>query len=78
MVSRPQPGSTVPPSVYQTGTVNRYLKHWGYDLQTLTASRPAVRFQADHSNECWHFDLSPSDLGARPPRVVGRSAASRS
>ena len=23
---------------------------------------PAVRFQAECSNECWHFDLSPSDL----------------
>jgi len=22
----------------------------------------AVRFQAEHSNDCWHFDLSPSDL----------------
>jgi hypothetical protein len=23
---------------------------------------PAVRFQAEHSNDCWQFDLSPSDL----------------
>ncbi|KAA6187768.1 hypothetical protein F2Q65_00555 [Thiohalocapsa marina] len=23
---------------------------------------PAVRFQAGRSNDCWHFDLSPSDL----------------
>ena len=22
----------------------------------------AVRFQAEHSNDCWQFDLSPSDL----------------
>jgi hypothetical protein len=21
-----------------------------------------VRFQAEHSNDCWQFDLSPSDL----------------
>ena len=21
-----------------------------------------MRFQARHSNDCWHFDLSPSDL----------------
>jgi hypothetical protein len=43
-------------------TVNRYLKAWGYDHPTMTRQPPAVRFQADHSNECWHFDLSPSDL----------------
>ena len=43
-------------------TVNRYLKQWGYDRHTLLRPPPAVRFQAQHSNECWHFDLSPSDL----------------
>jgi hypothetical protein len=43
-------------------TVNRYLKKWGYDYQTLLRPPPAVRFQARYSNECWHFDLSPSDL----------------
>lgn len=43
-------------------TVNYYLKAWGYDHQRMTRQPPAVRFQAEHSNECWHFDLSPSDL----------------
>jgi len=43
-------------------TVNRYLKCWGYDCETLNRPPPAVRFQARYSNECWHFDLSPSDL----------------
>jgi hypothetical protein len=43
-------------------TVNRYLKQWGYDRQSLIRQPPAVRFQARHSNDCWHFDLSPSDL----------------
>ena len=43
-------------------TVNRYLKHWGFDHRTLTYQVPAVRFQARSSNECWQFDLSPSDL----------------
>lgn len=43
-------------------TVNRYLKAWGYDHLSMTRQPPAVRFQATHSNECWHFDLSPSDL----------------
>ena len=43
-------------------TVNRYLKTWGYDQERMTRQPPAVRFQADDSNDCWHFDLSPSDL----------------
>ncbi len=51
-----------PKSVLKKTTVNRYLKQWGYDLSTLSRQPPAVRFQAHHSNECWHFDLSPSDL----------------
>ena len=52
----------VPPEVLKKTTVNRYLKQWGYDRHTLLQPPPAVRFQADHSNECWQFDLSPSDL----------------
>jgi type II secretory pathway predicted ATPase ExeA len=43
-------------------TVNYYLKTWGYDQERMTRQPPAVRFQAESSNECWHFDLSPSDL----------------
>ena len=43
-------------------TVNYYLKTWDYDLSSLNQPSPAVRFQAIHSNECWQFDLSPSDL----------------
>jgi hypothetical protein len=42
--------------------VNRYLLRWGYDKTTLTRQPPAVRFQAEHSNDCRQFDLSPSDL----------------
>jgi hypothetical protein len=43
-------------------TVNRYLHQWGYDRATLGRLPPAVRFQAEHSNDCWQFDMSPSDL----------------
>jgi hypothetical protein len=43
-------------------TVNYYLKTWGYDNERMTRQPPAVRFQAEYSNECWHFDLSQSDL----------------
>ncbi|HEY9881674.1 MAG TPA: IS481 family transposase [Leptolyngbyaceae cyanobacterium] len=51
-----------PPNLLKRQTVNRYLKQWGYDYAKLKRQPPAVRFQAQYSNECWHFDLSPSDL----------------
>jgi hypothetical protein len=51
-----------PKNVLSRSTVNRYLKQWGFDYATLTRVPAAVRFQARHSNDCWHFDLSPSDL----------------
>jgi hypothetical protein len=51
-----------PKAVLTRSTINRYLKQWGYDYTTLTRVPAAVRFQARHSNDCWHFDLSPSDL----------------
>ncbi|MGB3612176.1 MAG: IS481 family transposase [Elainellaceae cyanobacterium] len=51
-----------PKNLLKRPTVNRYLKQWGYDYPTLNRQPPAVRFQARYSNDCWHFDLSPSDL----------------
>ena len=51
-----------PKTVFNPTTANRYLKHWGLGHEQLTRQPPAVRFQASQSNECWHFDLSPSDL----------------
>lgn len=51
-----------PTGVLARSTVNRYLKLWGVDHRTLRREPPAVRSQAERSNECWHFDLSPSDL----------------
>ncbi len=52
----------VPGGMLKKATVNRYLRQWGYDRTTLGRQPPAVRFQAERSNECWQFDLSPSDL----------------
>ena len=43
-------------------TVNRYLTRFGLDQSRLTRQPPAVRFQAAQSNDCWQFDISPSDL----------------
>ena len=51
-----------PKGVLKIATVNRYLHRWGLDWQTLRREPPAVRFQAQHSNELWQFDISPSDL----------------
>ena len=51
-----------PPGLLKRSTVNRYLKQWGFDRQTLLRERLAVRFQAAYSNQCWQFDVSPSDL----------------
>ena len=50
------------PGQLKKTTVNHYLKQWGYDRNYLIRQPPAVRFQAEHSNDCWQFDLSPSDL----------------
>jgi hypothetical protein len=43
-------------------TLNRHLKRLGYDHGRMIREPPAVRFQAEHSNAIWHFDMSPSDL----------------
>lgn len=51
-----------PMGLLKSTTVNRYLKQWGYDMEHLQQQPAAVRFQAEFSNDCWHFDLSPSDL----------------
>jgi len=51
-----------PKGALKTATVNRYLQRWGLDWRTLRREPPAVRFQAQHSNELWQFDISPSDL----------------
>ncbi len=51
-----------PKEILKKSTVNLYLKKWGYNLASLSIEPVSVRFQAKYSNECWHFDLSPSDL----------------
>lgn len=54
----------LPPGLLSKTTVNRYLLAWGYDEARMTRAPPVVRFQAKRSNECWQFDMSPSDLKA--------------
>jgi hypothetical protein len=36
------------------------MRRLGYDHKRMTREPAAVRFQAQHSNALWHFDMSPS------------------
>lgn len=51
-----------PKGVLTRSTVNAYLNRWHLDQTRLRRQPPAVRFQAERSNDCWQFDMSPSDL----------------
>ncbi|WP_203228373.1 DDE-type integrase/transposase/recombinase [Pseudomonas amygdali] len=51
-----------PKGILNRSTVNEYLSRWLLNQSRLLRQPPAVRFQAEHSNDCWQFDLSPSDL----------------
>ncbi|WP_208116722.1 DDE-type integrase/transposase/recombinase [Burkholderia pseudomallei] len=51
-----------PRGVLHVPTINHYLAALRLDQPHLLRQPPAVRFQAEHSNDCWQFDLSPSDL----------------
>lgn len=51
-----------PQGVLTRSTVNEYLTRWHLDQARLRRQPPAVRFQAERSNDCWQFDMSPSDL----------------
>jgi hypothetical protein len=43
--------------------LSKYIRrHHHLDQPHLRRPPPAVRFQAEQSNDCWQFDLSPSDL----------------
>jgi hypothetical protein len=51
-----------PQGVLHKTTSNVYVRQWHVDQPRLTRQPPAVRFEAEHSHDCWPFDLSPSDL----------------
>jgi len=56
----------IKPNTLTRSTVDRYLSAWGMDDRHIRQPPPSVRFQAEHSNDCWQFDLSPSDLKQVP------------
>jgi Integrase core domain len=51
-----------PKGLLSRPTVNRYLDALRLNQSRLMRPPAAVRFQAEHSNDCWQFDMSPSDL----------------
>ncbi len=61
-IKTPEGFVKVTPGALKVPTVNRYIKAWGYDRHVLAREPAAVRFEAEHSNDCWQFDLSPSDI----------------
>lgn len=65
-VETPQGPVQAPKGLLAPTTVNRWLRLWGYDHARMTRPPPAVRFEARHSNELWHFDISHSDLKYLP------------
>ncbi len=50
------------PGRLTASTLNRHLRRLGYDHARMVREPPAVRFQAEHANALWQFDMSPSDL----------------
>jgi hypothetical protein len=61
-VDTPDGFQKLAPGQLTASTVNRHLRRLGYDHERMMRPPPAVRFQAEHSNALWHFDISPSDL----------------
>lgn len=51
-----------PKGLLHRATINRYLSLLRLNQPRLLREPPAVRFQAEQSNDCWQFDMSPSDL----------------
>lgn len=51
-----------PKGLLRRPTVNRHLFLLLLDQPHLLREPPAVRFQAEHSNDCWQFDMSLFDL----------------
>lgn len=69
-----------PAGVLSVPTVNRWLSLYRLDQPRLLREPPATRFQAEYSNDCWQFDMSPSNIRS-PARFrctnTGRSARGR-
>ena len=51
-----------PWGVLHKTTINVYVRQWHVDQPRLTRQSPTVHFEAEHSHDCWPFDMSPSDV----------------
>lgn len=61
-IETPQGLVKAPKGLLHKTTVDVYLRQFHLDQGRLRREPPAVRFQAERSNDCWQFDMSPSDL----------------
>lgn len=61
-IETPQGLVKAPSGLLHKTTVDVYVRHFHLDQGRLHREPAAVRFQADNSNDCWQFDMSPSDL----------------
>lgn len=61
-IETPQGLVKAPKGLLHKSTVDAYLAQLHLDQPRLQRQPPAVRFQAERSNDCWQFDMSPSDL----------------
>jgi hypothetical protein len=61
-IETPQGLVKAPEGLLHKTTVDVYLRQFHLDQGRLRRQPPAVRFQAELSNDCWQFDMSPSDL----------------
>ena len=61
-IETPQGLVKAPRGLLHKTTVDGYLRQFHLDQGRLRREPPAVRFQAERSNDCWQFDRSPSDL----------------
>jgi hypothetical protein len=65
-VETPQGLVKAPAGLLKCSTINRFLNRFGLDTASMGIQPVVVRFQAEHSNECWQFDFSPSDFKRFP------------
>ncbi len=65
-VETPSGLEQLPKGRISAATLNRHMRRLGYDHARMMRQPAAVRFEAERSNDLWHFDLSPSDLKQLP------------
>jgi hypothetical protein len=61
-VDTPDGFQKLAPGRLTASTANRHLRRLGFNHERMIRQPPTVRFQAEHANALWHFDMSPSDL----------------